>query len=130
MGEAKNILVVEDEALSAMVVKMMLEKWDYQVKKCAATGEEAMAYVEQEQPDLILMDIDLPGDLDGIETALAIKALYKIPIIFMTGYSDEHIIEKAQMVKPLGYFIKPFNLDELRSLIDSALKNNCLAALK
>ena len=120
----RKILVVEDEAITAMSLKLRLTRFGYDISKIVATGEEAIASIEQEKPDLILMDIRLAGELSGIETAQQIQTSHKaLPIIFMTGYSDQELHEQVQQLHPLAYFIKPINVQELHTTITGAYEH-------
>jgi len=96
----KKILVVEDEALIGMMLAHTLNRTGYTVQEVVSNGEEAIIAAEVDPPDVILMDISLPGSLDGIETASKIKAHQDIPIIFFTGYNDKQLIERAEAVRP------------------------------
>lgn len=118
MEKKLNILLVEDEFLNAMLMEKQLKHIGYTVSNHIATGENAIIKVRQEQPDVILMDIRLAGEIDGIEAASVIKSEFGIPIIFITGYDDQVIRERAEKLKPLGYLIKPLDIDELKAIID------------
>jgi two-component system, response regulator PdtaR len=123
-----RFLIVEDEVLIAMSLELELKRADYGVCQCVPTGEEAVSFVASDPPDVILMDIRLAGKIDGIEAARQIQAIHDIPIIFMTGYSDNTLMEEAQQLHPLGYFIKPITIRTLRSAVESwfarkAIKN-------
>lgn len=120
MKQIHKILVVEDEAITAMTLKLKLAQVGYEVSKVVATGEEAIMSVKQESPDLVLMDIRLAGLLNGIETAQQIQGSpHAPPIIFMTGYPDQELQQQAQQLHPLAYFIKPISIQELHSAITS-----------
>jgi CheY-like chemotaxis protein len=112
-------LIVEDEAIIAMGVQMELELTGYEVSQIVATGEEAVACVAHDPPDLVLMDNRLAGKMDGIEAAQAILAVHPLPIIFMTGYAADDIMQRAHDLNPLGYLIKPIRIHELEPLIAS-----------
>ncbi len=116
-----SVLVVEDEAMTAMYMKIMLSRHGYDVLKCISTGEAAVDFAIMVKPDLVLMDIRLAGKMDGIEAALLILAdtAGEMQFVFTTGYSDPDIKEKAMKLKPLGFFTKPVNLEELIKLVDS-----------
>ena len=114
-----RILIVEDEAIIAMGLQMELEEAGYQVCQSVATGEEAIACVAQDPPDLVLMDNRLAGKMNGIEAARALLAVHPLPIIFMTGYAVHEIIERLQELKPLGILTKPVRVFQLAPLIDS-----------
>jgi PAS domain S-box-containing protein len=118
---SNKIMVVEDEAVIALRLQQMLTKMGYDVTDMAHTGEEAIEKVRSQQPDLILMDIMIPGKLDGIEVAEILKEELDIPAIFLTAYSDKNIIERAKKVEPYGYIVKPFQDREIKAAIEVAL---------
>jgi len=119
MNKTISILIVEDEAFSAMFLRDALSCEGYQICDTVATGEGAIAIAENKRPDIILMDIRLAGELDGIEAASRIRQKNKIPIIFTTGHSDEKIAARARKVDPVAYLIKPIDIDELSLKINS-----------
>ncbi len=116
-----RILLVEDEIFIAMCLEMELKQVNYEVCKRVSTGEEAVSIALQESPDIILMDIRLAGKIDGIEAAKQIRMNSEIPIIFMTGYLDKTVEERAKMLNPIGFFVKPVQIREIISLIDSQI---------
>jgi PAS domain S-box-containing protein len=116
-----KIMLVEDESVVAIDIKLRLESLGYIVNDIAPSGEEAIEKISKNPPDLVLMDIVLKGKLDGIETAQKIGALYNIPILYLTAYSDEKTLERAKITGPFGYIIKPFEDRELQSAIEIAL---------
>jgi CheY-like chemotaxis protein len=118
----KRILLVEDEAVTAMSMLDILEAWGYETCTPATTGAEALARVEKERPDLVLLDIKLSRGTSGIEVARKIKERFGVPILFMTGYLDEGLREKAESVGPVGYLVKPVNMEKLKSAIEKGLK--------
>jgi CheY-like chemotaxis protein len=120
MNEPK-ILVVEDENIVALDIKNRLKKLGYSVPSIASTGEEAIRKAEITSADLVLMDIMLKGDVDGIEAAERIRELYDIPVIYLTAYADEKILERAKLTQPYGYISKPFKEKDLRTNIEMAL---------
>lgn len=116
-----RILVVEDENIVALDIEMRLIGLGYQVVGTADTGQRAIRLAMEEQPDLILMDINLRGEIDGIETARQIEAQKKIPIVFLTAYADDSTFGKAVKMEPFGYILKPFDEKELHMTIEIAL---------
>lgn len=114
-----KIMVVEDEIIAALGLLDQLEDWGYEVSEPVMTGEEAVRRAEAERPDLILMDINLHGKINGIDVAERIGGL-AIPVIFVTGYLDEKMSQRALGMKPLGLLKKPLDYGTLRSLIESA----------
>ncbi|MCF7794344.1 MAG: response regulator [Candidatus Cloacimonetes bacterium] len=116
-----KILIAEDEAIVAQYMTMELELEGYEVCCYVATGEEAIQATKKHKPDLILMDINLIGKYDGIETAEKILEFKSdIKLIFMTGYSRLEITERAKRLNPLGYFNKPLEVDLIQSIIEKA----------
>lgn len=116
-----KILVVEDESIIALNIKKKLKSFGYTVPALATTGEEAIKMAEITFPDLILMDVRLKGEMNGIQTAEEIRKEFDIPIIYLTAYSDDEVLEKAKKTKPYGYIVKPFKANDLRSNIEMAL---------
>ncbi len=116
----RRIQIVEDERITAEDIKYSLEKNGYSVTSISATGEQAVKNARSESPDLILMDIMLRGEMSGIQAAESIMPL-GIPVIYLTAYSDNEILKKAENTSPWGYLIKPFEEKELVSNIEIAL---------
>ncbi|MFB5651553.1 response regulator [Leptospira wolffii] len=118
--EGLKVLLVEDEVITAMLVKRELEKIGCNVLDLATSGEDAVRLAKSDiRPDLILMDITLSGDMDGITAASEIKEESDIPIIFLTGYQDSRTRERASQTKPLAYFVKPLEIHKLQNLIQN-----------
>ncbi len=120
MTEAK-ILVVEDENIVALEIKKRLQKLGYIVPSVASTGEDAISKVEGILPDLVLMDIMLKGEIDGIDAAGEIRKRFNIPVVYLTAYSDEETLQRAKLTEPYGYILKPFEENDLRTTIEIAL---------
>ncbi|NYB51279.1 MAG: PAS domain S-box protein [Methanobacteriaceae archaeon] len=118
-----KILVVEDDAIEAMDLKRTLESFGYEVPYVASRGDDAVEKAAEVMPDLILMDIVLKGEINGIEAAFKIKNL-NIPLIFLTAHSEDATVQKAKLTEPYGYIIKPFDSSELRYSIELALYKN------
>ena len=116
-----KILVVDDEAIITMQLEERLHAMGYTVAGMAASGEDAIEKARRLSPDLILMDIVMPGRLNGIEAAQTIISELDIPVVFVTSYADDAIIEKAKQVRPYGYIVKPFNELEIKAAIEVAL---------
>lgn len=121
--EKAKILIVEDEGITATSLSTTLRRLGYQVCELISTGEEAVKSVEQENPDLVIMDILLAGKMDGIEAAKKIRSRHDMPILFLTGYSDAEILEKTGEVEYSTFVTKPTNPDEIAVAIDQALHN-------
>jgi two-component system, response regulator PdtaR len=124
MGKKIKILLVEDEAIIAQYLSLELELEGHEVCGYVATGEEAIQKALSEKPDLILMDINLLGEMDGIQAAEKILEYNYIPIIFMTGYSKLEFTSRAQKLNPLGYFNKPIEVEILSPLIEKTFAYN------
>ncbi|MCP4040816.1 MAG: response regulator, partial [Gammaproteobacteria bacterium] len=117
----KRILLVEDESLIAQNEKLMLEELGYMVTGIASSGEKALRSLEEDTPDLVLMDIMLKGDMDGIEVADTIRKQHDVPVVFVTAYADEKFIQRAKLTEPFGYVVKPIDQQSLSSSIEVAL---------
>jgi len=116
-----KILVVDDEAIITMQLEERLHAMGYTVVGMAASGEDAIDKARRLSPDLILMDIVMPGRMNGIDAARVIIGELNIPVVFVTSYADDKIIEKAKQVRPYGYIVKPFNELEIKAAIEVAL---------
>ena len=117
---ATRIMIVEDEWIIANDLKMNLEKIGYSVCAQTDTGERAIKEAEIQAPDLILMDIMLAGEMNGMEAARIIQERFHIPIIYLTAHADERILQQAKTTAPFGYLLKPFDIRELRTTIEIA----------
>ena len=120
----QKILVVEDERIIACDIKYCLENSGYIVPAVVAYGEKAIIKAEELQPDLVLMDMMLKGDMNGIEAAEAIMCSFNIPVVFLTAYSNESTLEKAKATQPFGYVLKPFEETQLITTIEIALSKH------
>jgi two-component system, response regulator PdtaR len=116
-----KILIVENERLIADDIKQQLEDLGYNVIGISGNGADALKKTGESKPDLILMDVILTGDVDGIETAQQINKLYSVPFIYLTAYYDDEILERASSTQPAGYITKPFNSVGLHAAIQMAL---------
>jgi two-component system, response regulator PdtaR len=112
-----KVLIIEDEILIARSLFADLQDLGINVLEPISNGEKAVEVALQEIPDLILMDIRLAGEMDGIETASRIQKTKNIAVIFMSGYATEVIKEKAKAVNNIGFFEKPVNIDQLKTVI-------------
>jgi CheY-like chemotaxis protein len=121
MKSRTRIMIVEDEFIAARSEKRSLEELGYTVSAKVASGEEAVKKAEEDKPDLVLMDINLKGKMDGIEAAGIIRSRFDIPSIFVTAYSDAKLLERAKITEPFGYLIKPFENREILCNIEIAL---------
>jgi len=118
----ESVLIVEDDDIIARVEEWRLKNLGYEVSGRARTGAEAMELVGKSKPDLVLMDINLKGDIDGIETAKLIKKGFNIPVIYVTSHSDGPTLERAKATRPDGFINKPFDDKDLRVAIELAMK--------
>lgn len=123
MSNAK-ILIVEDEAIVALEIKRILEKLNFEITDTATNYNSALNSVRLNKPDLILMDINLGNNKDGIETVKKIHSIEKIPVIYITAFADEETINRAIKTNPVSYLIKPFKRDDLKSNIMLGLYKN------
>jgi len=117
---AYKIMIVEDEAVIALRLQQRLTEMGYDVAGVAYSGEEAAEKARSLRPDLILMDIMIPGKLDGIKVAEMVKSELDIPVIFLTAFSEDKIIERAKKAEPFGYILKPFQDREVKAAIEVA----------
>jgi len=118
--KGKKILIVEDELLIARHIEQMVKNLGYQALGVVESGEQALEATRDLSPDLVLMDIRLKGELDGVEAATRIWKYYSIPIVYLTAYADEDTLIKATSAEPFGYLIKPFEEKELLVAIELA----------
>ena len=121
---ARSVLVVEDQGIIAEDIAMSLERLGYLVSGKARSAEEAVRAVEKAKPDLVLMDIQLRGAVDGIEATRQIKERCDIPVIYLTSHSDEGTLARAKETSPHGYLLKPFHERDLRTAIEVALRKH------
>lgn len=117
----KKVMIVEDEGVVALSLKATLSKMGYTVTGIAITGKEALKMAVETRPDVILMDIRLKGDLDGIETTARIHEITDIPVIYLTAYTDEETLQRALKTDMCSYLVKPYNPRELYSNIEFAI---------
>jgi len=116
-----RILIVEDEGIQALDMQHRLTTLGYPVPVIASSGEEALQKTEETRPDLVLMDIMLPGKIDGVTAAELIRTRFDAPVIYITAYADEDTLHRAKITEPYGYIVKPFKERELHITIDMAL---------
>jgi len=116
-----QIMIVEDEELVGMAIQAHLESIGYSVPVLASSGEEALSHFRELEPDLVLMDIHLRGEMSGIEAAGRIKDSYHVPVIYLTAYSDAATLEFAKHTEPYGYIVKPVDERSLEAGIEMAL---------
>ncbi len=117
-----TILLVEDDNIIAKIADWRLKNLGYEVCGRATTSAEAMDLLGQFKPDVVLMDINLKGNLDGIETTKLIKQKYSLPVIYVTSHSEGSTLERARDSKPDGFILKPFDDEDLRVAISLVIK--------
>lgn len=118
---ATRVMVVEDEAIVALNLREQLGRLGYHVVAVTATGEHTLRLLDEARPDVVLMDINIQGDIDGIETAARIPDAHYVPVIYLTAYAEEATIQRAKATNPSGYLLKPFSERELHATIQMGL---------
>ncbi len=116
-----DILVVEDESIVAKDIQICLKKLGYEVVGIVSSGEDAVEKAKEMEPDLIMMDIMLKGEMSGIDAASIIRKTQDIPVIFLTAYTDRDTVDRAKESEPFGYIIKPFKEIDIQTAIEIAL---------
>jgi diguanylate cyclase (GGDEF)-like protein len=116
-----SILIVEDEGIVAQDLMEALARLGYRISGVASEGTQAVAMAAQLQPELVVMDVSLGGEIDGIQAARLMQEQSHVPVIFLTGHRDSETLQRAVLTGPLGYLIKPFQEDELRCAIEVAI---------
>jgi len=119
-----NILLVEDEQIVAKYIEKQLTGAGYRVLASITKGDEAIEKVKSLQPDVVLMDIKLVGDMDGIEAADFIRKNYQIPVIFLSSLTDDESFQRAKIAEPFGYLVKPIDIKEFNRVVEMALYKN------
>ena len=120
----KKVLVVEDELIIAADISLVLKEAGFFVTAVAKTRDEALACVDRERPDVVLMDIQLAGNADGIETAAAMRSRGDLPIVFLTANTDERTVDRALETTAYGYVAKPYNRATLLATLNLALRRS------
>lgn len=126
MPGVTQVLIVEDDEIISNLISVILEKGGYAVAGRVATGENAIMKAAECMPDIVLMDINLAGTIDGITAARYINTIFRIPVIFLTGQCDDAILTRAKVAEPYGFILKPFNAKEIVSNIEIALYNHSM----
>jgi signal transduction histidine kinase len=122
MNTGQRVLVVEDERIVGFNLQQRLAHLGYEVPVVAASGLEALRMAAETRPDLVLMDIRILGDMDGIETAARMNAVCPVPVVYLTAHSEDATIERARATRPYGYLLKPFSEREMHATIQMALE--------
>ena len=118
---AARILIVEDDRIVARDIQHQLARMGHVVVGMSASGEDAIRLAGCHRPDLVLMDIRLEGEMDGIEAARRIRDVHRIPIVFLTAYANDEVVQRASLTEPFGYLLKPFEEPQMRTVIQMAL---------
>ncbi len=121
-----RVMIVEDEGVIVLAIEAMLQKEGYVVACIASRGQEALEMAANATPDIVLMDVRLPGELDGIDTAKEMRSRLKIPVIFLTAHADEDTVQRAAETLPYGFLVKPFQVKELAAAIEVGLHRHRL----
>ncbi len=116
-----SILIVEDDRIVAEDIKNRLKKFGFGVSGIVSSGEDALKKIEIKHPDIVLMDILLRGEMNGIEAASQIQSLFNTPVVYVTAYADQDVLDRAKVTEPFGYIVKPFEDRELKTTIEMAL---------
>jgi PAS domain S-box-containing protein len=120
MSESR-IMIVEDERITAEDIHDILTHLGYVVTAVVSSGADAIREAERTRPDIVMMDIRIKGEMDGIETAREIRERFDIPVVYLTAHADRETLERAKLAEPLGYLVKPFQEPELQASIEMAL---------
>lgn len=118
-----KILIVEDEALIAESLREILEVLGHETTAVASTAEEALLALESATPDLILLDIQLKGKMDGIQLAAIIRDRHRLPFVFTTAFADDETIYRAKAESPFGYLVKPYGINDIKAAIQMAMSS-------
>jgi CheY-like chemotaxis protein len=122
--QSKKVLIVEDDMIISMVLERMINKMGFEVVEKATTGEKAITLAQEHQPDIILMDIQLKDDIDGITAMQKIRKSSEVPVIYITGNSDQYYKERAQKTNYIDYLVKPIQMDDLKESINKVFNSN------
>ncbi|SLM31937.1 hypothetical protein MTBBW1_500002 [Desulfamplus magnetovallimortis] len=120
-GEHIKILLVEDERVVALSIEESLISLGYTISGNVDSGNAAIESAASNLPDLALMDIRIKGDMDGIDTAMELKRVFDVPVVFLTAYSDQDVLDRAKLVKPLGYLMKPCKSTDLKAVVEISM---------
>jgi len=124
LEKSPNILIVEDENIIAMDIQFMLENLGYKISGVVSSGEDSIKKASNMLPDLILMDIKLKGKIDGVSAANQIYKSLRIPVVYLTAYSDNTTMDRAKETMHFGFISKPFEEKELQNIIEETLAHN------
>lgn len=122
--QLKKVLIVEDDMIISMVLERMINKMGFDVVEKATTGEKAISLAQEHDPDIILMDIQLKDNIDGITAMQNIRKSSEVPVIYITGNSDQYYKERAQKTNYIDYLVKPIQMDDLKESINKVFNGN------
>lgn len=125
----KRILIVEDEKITAMDIRQIVQELGYEPIGLVACGTDAIKHALALYPDLILMDILLKGPMDGIQAAAAIRSQHPCPVIYLTAHADQATLDRAKVTEPSGWILKPVDEEELHAAIQRALSRQGIEQL-
>ncbi len=120
MAQAE-VLLVEDEQITAMDLQEMVQEAGYRVRDLVDTAESALEVLEDDPADLVIMDIRLPGEQDGIEATRQINERFRVPVVYLTALSDEETLERARDTEPAGFLVKPVTMADLNATLTMVL---------
>ena len=121
--ESYKILIVEDDVIIAQLIKKFLLNFGHRVLDIVLDSEKALSKIHELRPDLIMLDINILGDKDGLEVASIVERKYSIPYIFLTALSDNETLQRAKRLSPVGYIVKPFKENDLRATVLIGMSN-------
>ena len=121
--EKYKVLIIEDELIIAEDIKDILEHASYEVIGMAASGKEAIELLSEVMPDILLVDVSIKGNMDGIQLANVIREQYNLPFIYITSYTNKSVLERAKLTKPYGYIVKPYKEQDVLIAVELALSN-------
>ncbi|MEW6719970.1 MAG: response regulator [Thermodesulfobacteriota bacterium] len=113
----RSVLIVEDEVINGMALADQIPCWGCRVVDLVTSGEDAIRLAEEHRPDIVLMDINIHGSIDGLDAARDIIGRLGIPVVFMTGYSDKETVRKAEALGPAGFLVKPLDPAQLKAIL-------------
>ncbi len=116
-----QVLIVEDEAIVSMDLRYKLETLGYSVPAEISSGEQGVDAASQLHPDVVLMDIRLSGEMDGIDAAARIRDQFDVPVVYLTAYADGATLDRAKLTEPFGYLLKPVDPRELQTVVEAAI---------
>jgi len=128
--EKYKVLIIEDELIIAEDIKDILEHASYEVIGMAASGKEAIELLSEVMPDILLVDVSIKGNMDGIQLANVIREQYNLPFIYITSYTNKSVLERAKLTKPYGYIVKPYKEQDVLIAVELALSNAASESLK